>query len=203
VKRFFDLIAAFAGMIAFVPVYMGLAIVIAMTSGLPVLFRQTRVGRLGRDFILLKFRTMTVLKGTGNGCFEPGVTRRVTAIGRFLRVTKLDELPQLWNVFKGDMSLVGPRPEVRKWVQEYPERWAFIHQVRPGITDPASIEFRNEEKLLAQSDDPERMYREVILPRKLGLYEEYVRSRTFWGDIVIILKTLRAVVAPQRRDTKL
>jgi lipopolysaccharide/colanic/teichoic acid biosynthesis glycosyltransferase len=99
-------------------------------------------------------------------------------------------LPQLWNVLIGDMSLIGPRTEVRKWVDAYPERWALVLTVRPGITDPASIEFRNEEDLLARTPDPERHYRNVILPRKLGLYENYVKTRSFFGDIRIVLRTL-------------
>ncbi len=144
--------------------------------------------------MLFKFRTMTVRKGTEQGSFDAGSAARVTRVGAFLRKTKLDELPQLWNVLKGDMSLVGPRPEVRKWVEAYPERWARVLTVRPGITDPASIEFRNEEDILAASPDPERTYREVILPRKLDLYEEYVRTRSFWGDVGILLKTVWAVV---------
>jgi len=136
---------------------------------------------------------MTVQPGAEKGSFEVGSTQRVTAVGRFLRKTKLDELPQLWNVLIGDMSLVGPRPEVRKWVEAYPERWAFVHTVRPGITDPASIKFRNEEKLLARSPDPERTYRDEILPQKLALYEEYVRTRSFCGDIKLIFATIVAL----------
>jgi lipopolysaccharide/colanic/teichoic acid biosynthesis glycosyltransferase len=117
----------------------------------------------------------------------------VTRVGKLLRKTKLDEFPQLWNVLVGDMSLVGPRPEVRKWVEAYPDRWAKVLAVRPGITDPASIEFRNEEELLAAAPNPETYYRKVILPRKLDLYEEYVETRSFWGDVGILLKTVWAV----------
>jgi lipopolysaccharide/colanic/teichoic acid biosynthesis glycosyltransferase len=117
----------------------------------------------------------------------------VTRVGKLLRKTKLDELPQLWNVLVGDMSLVGPRPEVRKWVEAYPDRWSKVLAVRPGITDPASIEFRNEEELLAAAPDPKTCYRDVILPRKLDLYEEYVETRSFWGDVGILLKTVWAV----------
>ena len=129
-----------------------------------------------------------------SGAFDVGDTSRVTAVGRFLRKTKLDELPQLWNVLRGDMSLVGPRPEVRKWVEAYPERWAKVLTVRPGITDPASIAFRNEEELLTAAPDPENYYRNVILPRKLALYEQYVATRSFWGDVGILLKTVWTVV---------
>ena len=152
------------------------------------------MGLCGRDFVLLKFRTMTVRAGSEAGTFDAGDTSRVTRIGRYLRATKLDELPQLWNVVVNDMSLVGPRPEVRKWVEAYPERWAVVHAVRPGITDPAAIVFRHEEKLLAASTDPERMYRERILPCKLDLYEAYIRTRSFWGDFVILWRTFAAVI---------
>jgi lipopolysaccharide/colanic/teichoic acid biosynthesis glycosyltransferase len=192
-KRAFDIIFALAGLVALAPFLLLISLAIRVSSGPPVFFRQQRVGLLGRDFMLWKFRTMTTLRGAEKGAFEPGSTRRVTGIGRWLRKTKMDELPQLWNVVRGDMSLVGPRPEVRRWVEAYPERWAFVHTVRPGITDPASIRFRSEEDLLASAADPERMYREEILPQKLAIYEEYVRTRTFWGDVKIILSTIAAL----------
>jgi len=159
-----------------------------------VLFRQTRVGRNGKDFILNKFRTMTFSEEGSKGSFDVGNKSRVTRIGSILRKTKLDELPQLWNVFKGDMSFVGPRPEVRQWVDVYPERWARILTVKPGITDPASIYYRNEEELLALSDDPVIYYRDHILLHKLALYEDYVRTRSFCGDIYLILETIFTVL---------
>jgi len=164
----------------------------------PVLFRQMRVGVNGSGFLLNKFRTMRVVLGAASGAFDAGDTSRITKIGAFLRKTKLDELPQLWNVFIGDMSFVGPRPEVRKWVDAYPERWAKVLTVKPGITDPASIYYRNEEELLAQANDPVACYRDQILPHKLDLYEEYVRTRTFWGDIFLIFKTIMLVLFPKR-----
>jgi lipopolysaccharide/colanic/teichoic acid biosynthesis glycosyltransferase len=138
---------------------------------------------------------MAVRKDAEKGSFDAGSTTRVTRIGKILRKTKLDELPQLWNVLKGDMSLVGPRPEVRKWVEVYSERWCFVHQVRPGITDPASIKFRNEEEILSKSDNPEKTYKDEILPLKLSLYEQYVQDRTFLGDIKLIFQTLWTVVS--------
>ncbi|HEX2746850.1 MAG TPA: sugar transferase, partial [Verrucomicrobiales bacterium] len=125
--------------------------------------------------------------------------QRVTKTGRLLRKSKLDELPQLWNVIRGEMALVGPRPEVRKWVKAHPDRWAFVHTVRPGITDPASIEFRNEEELLAAAADPEALYREVILPRKLDLYENYIRTRASGRDLGILLKTVGVVFFGARK----
>jgi lipopolysaccharide/colanic/teichoic acid biosynthesis glycosyltransferase len=161
--------------------------------GSPVFFKQARVGKDGREFLLIKFRTMTISPGAEKGEFEPGNLSRITSFGRYLRKTKLDELPQLLNVLMGDMSLVGPRPEVKKWVAVYPERWAAIHKVRPGITDPASLIYRNEEALLAGSGEPEKVYREELLPQKLSLYEEYLRKRSFFMDFSIIMKTIFSV----------
>lgn len=192
-KRFFDFVGALAGLLLLAPLLLLLAATILASSGRPVCFRQSRAGRHGRDFVLLKFRTMSVVRAVDCSTFDAGNNRRVTPIGRFLRSTKLDELPQLWNVLTGDMSLVGPRPEVRTWVNAYADRWAEVLALRPGITDPAAIIFRNEEEILARSPDPEMTYREEILPRKLDLYEEYVRTRTFWGDIRIIVRTLMAI----------
>jgi lipopolysaccharide/colanic/teichoic acid biosynthesis glycosyltransferase len=115
-------------------------------------------------------------------------------VGKVLRRTKLDELPQLFNVLKGDMSIVGPRPEVERWVAVYPERWINVLKVKPGMTDNASIEYRDEEELLSQSPDPEKTYRDVILPRKLDLYIDYINNNTFREDIKIILRTLKTVL---------
>ena len=125
-------------LVLLLPLLVGIAFLVRLSSPGPSLFRQTRVGLAGKDFLMLKFRTMTERPDSADGSFDAGDDSRVTGIGRILRATKLDELPQLWNVLKGDMSLVGPRPEVRKWVNEYPDRWEHIHQVKPGITDPAS-----------------------------------------------------------------
>ena len=193
-KRCLDIAGAFVGLVVLAPLLIAVWIFVVLESGLPGLFCQQRIGRGGRDFVLYKFRTMTVRRGTESGSFDAGSSTRVTRVGRILRKTKLDELPQLWNVLKGDMSLVGPRPEVRKWVEAYPARWAKVLTVRPGITDPASIVYRNEEEILAESTDPEATYREEILPHKLSLYEEYVDTRSFRGDIGILLKTLRVMM---------
>lgn len=193
-KRCFDVVVSFSVLLIFLPVLMLLAFSVWLLYGRPVLFRQIRVGMAGGDFFLYKFRTMTTTPDSESNSFDAGETARVTTIGRILRVTKLDELPQLWNVLKGDMSLVGPRPEVRKWVEVYPERWAVAHSVRPGITDLASIVYRNEEKILARSGDPEKTYRDEILPRKLDLYEEYVKTRSFFRDLKIIWQTVVAVL---------
>ena len=193
-KRLFDIGSALMGFFLLWPVFLCISIIISLTEGRPIFFRQQRVGRNGNHFLLLKFRSMSVLKEAESGFFDAGNSSRVTPVGRWLRKTKLDELPQLWNVLRGDMSVVGPRPEIRKWVDAYPERWNKVLTVRPGITDPASIRFRNEEELLAQASDPETEYRAVILPQKLALYEEYVTSSSFFGDLVLIFKTILAVI---------
>jgi len=210
-KRFLDILMIVLAAPVWLPLSAAVALAVRIGMGRPVIFRQARVGQGGQSFVLMKFRSMSEDRGreTGTGCrmpdvgcpppegsgtFEAGCTTRVTRVGRILRKWKLDELPQLWNVLMGDMSLVGPRPEISKWVEAYPERWAKVLTVRPGITDPASIEFRNEEELLAAAADPERHYREVVLPRKLELYEEYVQTRSLWGDIGIVFKTFFVLV---------
>jgi lipopolysaccharide/colanic/teichoic acid biosynthesis glycosyltransferase len=198
-KRLFDAFSALLVLIALGPLMLIIALVTRLDSPGGALFRQTRVGRGGRDFTLLKFRTMTVLEGAERGRFDCGDRGRVTAWGAWLRRLKLDEWPQFINVLKGDMSLVGPRPEVRPWVEAYPERWAGVLTVRPGLTDEASIEFRNEEELLAASPDPERLYRETILPRKLDHGEAYAARRTFLGDLSILARTILAVFRPGLR----
>ena len=197
-KRLTDLVISFVLLVVFSPLMIGLAILVAITSPGGALFRQQRVGRDGRPFQLLKFRSMRVRDGTEAGSFDAGDARRVTGVGRFLRKTKLDELPQLINVLRGDMSLVGPRPEVEKWTRVYPERWQTVLRVRPGITDEASIRYRNEEEILAASDDPEEMYRNRILPRKLDLAEQYATAHSLPGDLRIMLATMAAVLLPQR-----
>lgn len=197
VKRLFDATLSCLGMLLLSPILLVVAGRISISDGSPVFFRQIRVGRKGRDFVLIKFRTMKNLPEEIEGSFDAGNNSRVTPVGAFLRKTKLDELPQLWNVLKGDMSLVGPRPEVRKWVDVYPARWAKVLMVRPGITDPASIYYRNEEELLSMTEDPEAHYRDHVLPLKLDLYEEYVRTRTFCGDICLIFKTILTILLPR------
>lgn len=202
-KRMIDILASALGLALGSPFLLIIGLTVRMSCGSPVFFCQTRVGREGRVFKLIKFRSMRLAAGTQNGSFDAGSDSRVTPIGKTLRKWKLDELPQLWNVLKGDMSLVGPRPEVPKWVEAYPDRWARVLAVRPGITDPASIVYRNEEGLLAASPDPERAYRDVVLPHKLDLYEEYVRTQSFFGDIGVLFATLRAVFRAGDRPAKM
>lgn len=193
-KRIFDILTSFFGIIIISPILIIVAFFIKLQMPGPVFFIQTRIGKEGKEFRLLKFRTMRVKPKTSEGSFDAGDQSRITPFGKILRKTKLDELPQLINVLKGDMSLVGPRPEVRKWTAVYPERWAIVLQVKPGITDNASIEFRNEEELLAQSSNPEETYRDIILPRKLELYIDYVHHQSFFGDLMIILRTIQTII---------
>lgn len=189
-KRLFDLILSLVLLIAFSPLFVLLAIFVKVSSKGPVFFRQKRGALNGSYFTILKFRSMAVDDEAEKVGFEPGSKMRVTGIGKILRKTKLDELPQLVNVFKGEMSFVGPRPEVEKYINIYPERWEKVLSVRPGITDSASIVYRNEEELLAAAEDSEKEYWEVILPRKLDLYEDYVSTISLMTDVKIILKTI-------------
>ncbi len=194
IKRIFDFLASFFGIIIISPILLIVALFIKLLMPGSIFFIQTRVGKGGKEFRLLKFRTMRINAKPSEGSFDAGDQSRITALGKILRKTKLDEIPQLINVLIGDMSLVGPRPEVKKWTAVYPEQWAIVHQVKPGITDNASIEFRNEEELLAQSSNPEETYKNVILPRKLELYINYVNHHSFSGDLMIILRTIQSVI---------
>jgi lipopolysaccharide/colanic/teichoic acid biosynthesis glycosyltransferase len=187
-KRAIDIVGSGLALLVGLPFLMAIAAAVAIDSGFPVLYRQRRVGRGFRQFHLLKFRSMVASEG------GPRITvsgdSRVTRVGRFLRATKLDELPQFWNVLTGDMSLVGPRPEVPEYVEMFRTRYQHILSVRPGITDIASIRFRDEEKLLAQSPEPLREYVERVLPVKLDLADEYLQKRSLRLDLLILVKTL-------------
>lgn len=194
-KRILDAAAAAILMVATLPLTVPIALAVSVSSPGGVFFRQVRVGRERKPFRIWKFRTMAVQPGTERGSFDLGSARRVTAVGRWLRATKLDELPQLINVLVGEMSLVGPRPEVPAWTEVHRELWEVVLSVRPGITDPASIEFRDEERVLAAASDPEACYRDEILPRKLALSARYVQERTVWLDLRILARTAVAVLA--------
>lgn len=189
-KRLFDIVSSGIGLLCLAPVFVVMAIWIKLDSRGPVFYRQTRVGRYGRDFRIFKFRSMRV--GSDKGCQITVGERdpRITRFGYFIRRYKIDELPQLINVFLGDMSVVGPRPEVRKYVDLYSEEQRKVFQVRPGITDLASIKYRNENELLSQVDDPDTYYIDVIMPDKLTINLEYIRHQSFMGDIKIIFNTL-------------
>ena len=200
-KRAFDLCAATLGILLLAPLLAAIALWIRFDSPGPVLFRQVRVGRYGVPFAILKFRTMSAQPQV-QPSLQPNLQRlltvgrdpRITRAGHFLRKYKLDELPQLFNVIHGTMSLVGPRPEVPRYVACYPahER-ELVLSVRPGVTDWASILFKDENAILGEALDPEQAYIDTILPTKLAYYLRYVRERSFWVDIRIILGTLRAI----------
>lgn len=191
-KRAFDFIFSFIGLILLSPIFLIISLLIALSSKGGVFYKQTRVGKDNIDFKVYKFRSMIVdadkkgLLSIGKDGRDP----RVTKIGYILRKYKLDELPQLINVLKGDMSLVGPRPEVRKYVDLYDDNQKEILKVRPGITDIASITFKNENDLLSQSLNPEDYYIQEIMPKKISLSLEYVKTRTLIKDIKLIFKTI-------------
>jgi lipopolysaccharide/colanic/teichoic acid biosynthesis glycosyltransferase len=202
VKRGFDLLVSASALLVLWPLLLVLGLLVRLDSPGPALFRQERIGRFGRPFRILKFRTMRSGAGPAGPLITAAGDGRITRIGHSLRATKLDELPQLINVLKGDMSLVGPRPEVAKYVAMYPPAdRELVLSVRPGITDEAAVEFRDEGAVLASADDPERLYAEEILPRKLALYGKYVRERSFAGDLRLLWRTVRAVLmAPATRS---
>ncbi len=190
VKRAFDIAAATAGLIALGPLFLIVSLAIKLTSRGPVFFLQERVGRNFQAFNIIKFRTMVVDAPVLGGQLTAGDDPRITFIGGYLRRAKIDELPQLFNVLKGDMSLVGPRPEVAQYVQYYRKEYEQLLSIRPGITDLASLKYRHEAELLGQSLDPEETYRSQILPDKIALSQEYIRNSSFWFDLRLIFKTL-------------
>jgi lipopolysaccharide/colanic/teichoic acid biosynthesis glycosyltransferase len=198
-KRAFDVTAALAGLIVLAPLLALLALLVVATMGSPAFFVQERVGRGGAPFRLVKFRTMRPDGGQGPGLTARG-DARVTPLGRVLRRTKCDELPQLWNVLRGDMSIVGPRPELPRYVALYDARQRRVLRARPGLTDPASIAFRDEESRLAAApeDRRERLYVEQILPEKLRLNLEYLEGAGFLSDLGLIARTAAAVARLKR-----
>lgn len=193
-KRLFDIVASACGLILLSPLFFIVSVWIKLDSPGPVFYRQVRVGRYNKDFKIFKFRTMRVGADKGSLVTIGGRDPRVTRIGYYLRKFKIDELPQLINVFIGDMSLVGPRPEVRHYVNYWTSEQLHVLDVRPGITDPASIKFRNENELMESAEDPESFYINVIMQEKLKLYLEYVHNASFWYDIKLIFKTIYTVV---------
>lgn len=194
-KRLFDLFFTLPALVILMPLLAVVAVYIKLDSPGPVFFRQVRVGLRGRTFQILKFRTMCVDAEVKGRQITVGEDPRITRSGKFLRRSKLDELPQLFNVICGEMSLVGPRPEVPRYVALYPqEQRERILSVPPGITDFASIEFRDENAILARTKDPERAYIEEVIPTKLKLCVRYVMERSLWVDFVIILRTFKAIL---------
>jgi lipopolysaccharide/colanic/teichoic acid biosynthesis glycosyltransferase len=193
-KRLFDVVLSGLGLVLLAPLLLGIALWVKLDSRGPVLFRQQRVGRFGRPFMIHKFRTMAIDAPARGPQITIGADPRITRAGQFLRRTKLDELPQLWDVLRGAMSLVGPRPEVPKYVALYPDGIReLLLSVRPGITDLASLQYRDESSVLAAAADPECAYVEQVLPAKLALSARYVREATLIGDLRLILATLSAL----------
>ncbi len=189
-KRIIDLFGSFVGLLVLSPFFLIIAIAIKMNDRGPVFYRQVRVGKDNKDFRLFKFRSMYMDADKKGLLTVGGRDPRVTSVGYFLRKYKLDELPQLINVFLGEMSLVGPRPEVRHYVNYYTKEQMRVLSVKPGITDNASIEFMDENTLLATAENPEEFYIKELIPKKTAIYLQYVDRQSFWLDLQIIFKTI-------------
>ena len=194
-KRLFDLLLVVPGVLLLLPLMLFIAAIIKLDSPGPALFRQERVGRHGRSFEIFKFRTMAADARERGPNITVGTDSRITRVGRTLRKYKLDELPQLLNVLRGEMSLVGPRPEVAEFVDIYPtELRDVVLSVPPGLTDYAAIEFRSESEVLGAAADPRACYVNEVLPKKLALYARYVRERSLGLDMLLIARTIVAIL---------
>ena len=194
IKRFLDIITASIAVIVLSPLMIITAIAVRLESEGPALFLQDRIGLGGNVFKIYKFRSMCIGADKGSLVTIGGRDPRVTRSGYFIRKYKFDELPQLINVFVGDMSLVGPRPEVRHYVNYWTTEQMHVLDVRPGITDPASIKFRNENDLMEKAENPEDYYIHVIMQEKIKLYLEYVKHSSFWYDIKLIFQTFKVIL---------
>lgn len=193
-KRIFDILVSGIGLLCLSPLLLIVAIWIKLDSPGPIFYRQVRVGRYNKDFRIFKFRSMRIGSDKGSLVTIGGRDPRITRSGYFIRKFKIDELPQLINVLVGDMSLVGPRPEVRHYVNYWTPEQMHVLDVRPGITDPASIKYRNENELLAQAENPEKYYIDVIMQEKIKLYLEYAEKSSFWYDIKLIFQTFWVII---------
>lgn len=193
-KRIADILFSLLGLLVLLPFFVVIAIVIALDSKGGVFFLQTRVGKNNIDFKLFKFRTMRVDAESKGQLTIGGRDNRITKAGYFLRKYKLDELPQLLNVLLGDMSLVGPRPEVRKYVDMYTAEQLQVLSVKPGITDYASIKYADESELLAKAENPEQFYIQTVMPDKLAINLQYIKNRSFGADIAILFKTIGKIL---------
>ncbi len=199
-KRLFDIVFSLFGLIFIFPILLFLVVLIKWEDGGPVLYRGVRVGRFGNLFRIFKFRTMVMDAEKIGGSSTADDDPRITGVGKYIRKYKLDELPQLINVLKGEMSFVGPRPQVQWAVELYSDEEKKILCIRPGITDYASIKFRNENEILKGSTNPDKDYLEKIAPEKLRLSLEYVNSMSFWLDIKLIFITLRTIVQKKNEE---
>lgn len=200
-KRPLDILWAITGLIVLSPLLVAAALAVKCSSKGPALFGQERIGRDGTTFKIWKFRSMVLGADKMGPLITASGDSRVTRIGRLLRQSKLDELPQLWNVLIGDMSFVGPRPELPFYVRDYTTEQRRVLAVRPGITDPAALEYRHEEQILAKATDRERFYREVVLPHKLSLNLKYIKTLSFRHDFVLILRTIGAIFQRSNAST--
>lgn len=203
IKRLFDIVFSFIGLLLLLPLLMLVAILIKIDSRGPVFFKQQRIGRSFVPFAIYKFRTMKT-DAAGNGLqITVGGDKRITRIGKILRKSKIDELPQLINVLIGDMSIVGPRPEMPKYVEFYKDDYEYILSKRPGITDIASITFRDEENVLKDKDDPEWYYKFILLPRKIELAQEYIKQADIFLDLKLIFMTFYRLFRSNAQDSLL
>jgi len=201
IKRIFDVSVSLLVLVALSPLLLLVALAVRFDSHGPVLFRHERVGRRFRRFQVLKFRTMVAGAPRMGGAVTVGGDPRITRIGHLLRRTKVDELPQFWNVLRGDMSIVGPRPEVPTYVERFRPDYEIILRVRPGITDPASLAYRHEAAVLARAADPEAAYVGQVLPAKLALAREYLRRPSLGRDLAIIWRTFLSLFDRRAQDT--
>jgi lipopolysaccharide/colanic/teichoic acid biosynthesis glycosyltransferase len=192
-KRAFDIVATLCGGVLLLPIVIPIALWIKFGSKGPLFYIQKRVGKDFKEFDLYKFRSMVVDADKKGPSVTSGDDPRITKVGKIIRRTKIDELPQLINVLKGDMSLVGPRPEVMKFVEQKKQEYKKVLSVKPGITDNAAIEFRDEESIMEQYEDKEKAYIDIILPQKIKLYYKYIDNIGFLEDIKLILKTLKVI----------
>jgi lipopolysaccharide/colanic/teichoic acid biosynthesis glycosyltransferase len=190
IKRLFDIVFSIIGLIILSPLFAAASVLIKLDSRGPVFFRQERVGRYFKPFRIYKFRTMTPDAGNKGALITVGGDKRITRIGHVLRKYKIDEMPQLLNILKGEMSFVGPRPEVREYVQLFRTDYAKLLMIRPGITDPASLTYSEEEKVLAASGDWENNYVYNILPEKIAISLRYVENRSIFTDMRLVLRTI-------------
>ena len=194
IKRLFDMVASFLGVVILSPIFIIVSICIKIDSKGPVFFKQKRVGKDGQPFMIYKFRTMVTDAEKLGKQITVGDDNRITKVGKFIRKCKLDEIPQLINVLKGEMSLVGPRPEVPRYAELYDDYQAQVLLVRPGITDYASIEYRNENEILGKSANPEEIYITEIMPTKIDLNMKYLKNISLTEDFKLIIKTILAVI---------
>lgn len=194
-KRLFDIICSLVGILFLLPIFLLISVAVLVNSGFPIFYFQTRVGKNNKDFKLYKFRTMYTDSDKKGLLTVGGRDPRVTPVGYYLRKFKLDELPQLFNVLFGSMSLVGPRPEVRKYVEMYNEEQKRVLEVKPGITDYASLEYINENEILAKSENPEQTYIHEIMPAKLKLNMRYINEAGLLTDLTIITRTIQKIVS--------